>query len=567
MKNCALLPSVEYKNMRELIEGSCKKYNTRTAFSYRTSPQAKDPEKVTYSALCEDVRALGTELISRGYCGKHIVICGKMSYWWILSYLSLIASGAVIIPLDAEWGAQELASTAVFADSDYLFCDKEMADKASAIISLSDRINSAVILSGASGEEQETLGTLIGLGKMRIAKGDTSYFDNKLDPDSLCEIVFTSGTTGKGKGVMLTQKALLSDIANGLKYIEVSEKTLAVLPLHHTFGSTVNVLGHICSGTDIYLSMGVRYVLKELKAEKPGHLVLVPLYLETFYRKILANAKEQGRDKMLFRMMKVSNALRKIGIDKRRFFFKSVLEAFGGELSMVICGGAPLSQEIADAFESWGVDIINGYGITECSPLISVNRNKVGVKGSVGFVLPNDEVIIADPNDDGEGEIRIKGSNVMLGYYKNESATAEAFDKDGYFRTGDFGRLDADGALYITGRLKNLIILSNGKNVYPEEIESVFSSVPGVQDIVVYEGQSKRGLEHNAIVAEVFPDVEYLKANGIADMKKYLQKFVDDYNRNAVPYKKIGTVKIRTEEFPKNTLRKIQRFKIDRTID
>jgi len=424
-----------------------------------------------------------------------------------------------------------------------------------------------ILLNGKSTDGKERLKELIFAGGTKYEEGDNSYFENKLDPNALAIIVFTSGTTGKGKGVMLTQKMLLSNIAEGLKYIDVTEKSIALLPLHHTFGSTINVLGHLSKGAELYLSMGTRYVLKELKAEKPTHLVLVPLYLETFYRKIMANIKDKGKEAVVANMMKVSNGLRKVGIDRRRVFFKDILEAFGGKLQFVISGGAPISQELIDAFDAWGVTVINGYGITECAPLISVNRNKKQVKGSVGFVLPSDEVKIADPNDNGEGEIRVKGPNVMLGYYRDEAATADVFDEEGYFRTGDFGRLDSDGALYITGRLKNLIILSNGKNVYPEEIEKVFAAVPGVQDAIVYEGQSARGLEHNAIVLEIFPDAEYCKANGVEDMHAHMQKYIDEYNRIAVPYKKVGILKVRTEDFPKNTLRKIQRFKIDKTID
>ena len=566
MKNYALLSSVEYKNMRELVEDCCKKYSDRTAYSYRKNIKDKDSVKISFKQLGEEVCALGTEFISRGYTGKHVAVTGKMSYKWICTYLALISAGAVIVPLDAEWEAADLASTVAFAECEYLICDREMEEKANAILAEAN-IKEHVLINGKSTDGKERLKDIIFAGQTKYEEGDNSYFEQKLDPEALAIIVFTSGTTGKGKGVMLTQKMLLSDIANGLKYIEVSNKTIAVLPLHHTFGSTVNVLGHLCQGTEMYLSMGTRYVLKELKAEKPKHLVLVPLYLETFYRKIMANIKEKGKENLVANMMKVSNGLRKIGIDRRRVFFKDILEAFGGELRFVISGGAPISQELIDAFDAWGVTIINGYGITECSPLISVNCNKKQVKGSVGYVLPCDEVKIADPNEDGEGEIRVKGPNVMLGYYRDEQATAEVFDEEGYFRTGDFGKLDGDGALYITGRLKNLIILSNGKNVYPEEIEKVFSSVPGVQDAVVYEGQSKRGLEHNAIVLEIFPDAEYCAANGIEDMQAHIQKYLDDYNRNAVPYKKVGLLKIRTEDFPKNTLRKIQRFKIDKTID
>lgn len=566
MKNYALYSSVEYINMRELVAECCKKFSDKTAYSYRRNIKDKESVKVSYRRLGEEVCALGTEFISHGYAGKHVAVTGKMSYRWISTYLALISAGAVIVPLDPDWEAADLATTVAFAECEYLICDREMEEKANAILEKAN-IKEHILLNGKSTDGKERIKDLVFAGQTKYEEGNNSYFEQELDPNALALIVFTSGTTGKGKGVMLTQKMILCDIAEGLKYIQVTPKSIAVLPLHHTFGSTINVLGHLLGGCELYLSSGTRYVLKELKAEKPTHLVLVPLYLETFYRKIMANIKEKGKEKLVANMMKISNGLRKIGIDQRRVFFKDILEAFGGELQFVISGGAPISQELIDAFDAWGVTVINGYGITECSPLISVNRNKKQIKGSVGYVLTCDEVKIADPTEEGEGEIRVKGPNVMLGYYRDEEATAAVFDEEGYFRTGDIGKLDNEGALYITGRLKNLIILSNGKNVYPEEIENFFGSVPGVQDAVVYEGHSKRGLEHNAIVLEVFPDADYCKANGIDDMQAYMQKYLEDYNRTAVPYKKVAILKVRTEDFPKNTLRKIQRFKIDKTID
>jgi long-chain acyl-CoA synthetase len=217
-------------------------------------------------------------------------------------------------------------------------------------------------------------------------------------------------------------------------------------------------------------------------------------------------------------------------------------------------------------FEDIGISVLNGYGITECAPLIAVNRSRNVVEGSVGNVVDMDTVRIDEPNEDGEGEILVKGPNVMLGYYKNERATADAF-KEGYFRTGDYGRLTRDGILYITGRKKNLIILSNGKNVYPEEIENELVAIPGVQDVIVYEGQSVRGVTHSAIVAEIYPDFDYFDKNGIEDIREYFKPHIDQYNRGAVPYKKIAVLKVRKTEFPKNTLRKIMRFQLDMSID
>jgi long-chain acyl-CoA synthetase len=265
-------------------------------------------------------------------------------------------------------------------------------------------------------------------------------------------------------------------------------------------------------------------------------------------------------------MIKVSNGLRKAGIDRRSSFFKEIRAAFGGELKTVITGGAPVNPQILEFFDAIGISTLNGYGITECAPLISVNRSRNIVPGTVGNVLDMDIVTIDEPNEDGEGEILVKGPNVMLGYYKDEQATADAFDR-GYFRTGDYGTLTDAGILTITGRKKNLIILSNGKNVYPEEIENELAATPGILDIIVYEGQSRRGISHNAIVAEVYPDTDFMNANGITDVEAYLKPYVDAFNRKTVPYKKIAVLKIRRTEFPKNTLRKIMRFQLDMTID
>jgi long-chain acyl-CoA synthetase len=290
--------------------------------------------------------------------------------------------------------------------------------------------------------------------------------------------------------------------------------------------------------------------------------------LESFYRKINDTLKKSKKDKFLNRMIGVSNAARKTGIDLRKQLFAVVRNAFGGKLNTIVCGGAPINQKVVDFFQSVGITVINGYGITECSPLIAANRNDGTKNGRCGYPISTATVKIKNPDENGEGEIAVKGSSVMMGYYKDPDATAQTFDNDGYFLTGDYGKFDDHGYLYITGRLKNLIILSNGKNVYPEEIETELSSrIPGLLDVVVYEGISKRGQEHNAVVAELFFDAAFIKKEGVEDIHAYCRGFINDYNKNAVPYKKIGIFKIRDDEFPKNTLRKIMRFQIDKTIE
>lgn len=563
MKKEQLHEQHDFENMRHLVEWAAETYGEKTAYSYRLKASDKEIQKISFLKLRDDVRALASKLVRMGAKDKQCVLIGKFSYDWVITYFSVLSAGGVLAPLDRDWTEKDLCDTSVRADMAFLFCDKDIEAKA-AYIKENSGLSSEPIILNTDGEH--SLSALVEEGRQIYADDPDVYFNTEIDANKMSILVFTSGTTGKGKGVMLSQTNVLSDLSTVIPFVDFSDKTVGVLPPHHTFGSSVMIVGHAIIGSEIYISSGIRYITKELKEQKPGHLVIVPLYLETFYRKIQANIKEQGKEKLVSRMMKISNGLLKVGIDMRAKFFGSIRAAFGGEVKMIISGGAPINPDILHFFEGIGISTLNGYGITECAPIVSVNRTRRSIEGSVGPLLPIDTVKIDDPNEDGEGEICVKGSNVMLGYYKDENATKDAMTEDGYFRTGDYGKLEGD-VLFITGRKKNLIILSNGKNVYPEEIESEFMATPGVLEIIVYEGQSKRGMEHNAIVAEIYPDKEFFDKNGISDVYAYLKPFVDNYNRSAVPYKKIGVLKVRTEEFPKNTLRKIMRFKLDMSID
>ena len=347
----------------------------------------------------------------------------------------------------------------------------------------------------------------------------------------------------------------------------ISDKTLFALPMHHTYGSTVNLSGHIFMGSEFYISSGLKHILNELKMEQPKHLILVPLFVETFNKRIWSTAERQGKAKALRALIKVSNGMRKIRLDARRLLFGSILSQFGSKLRTIICGGAPLSRELVDTFDALGITLLNGYGITECSPLISCNRNLYQKAGSVGMPIVGEQVKIDNPNEDGEGEICVKGPNVMQGYYNEPEATAAVFDDEGYFHTGDVGYLDEEGWIYITGRVKNLIILSNGKNVYPEEIEMEISNVYGVSEVVVYAGESKSDKSKEIIVAEIYPDYDALKLRGIEDLVLYFEDEIKKINSRSVSYKTVNRIKLRQEPFPKNSTRKITRFKIDKTVD
>ncbi len=559
-----------FDTIREMVEDIGERYQGRVAYRYRVKPHDKEAVKVTYDEMRDHVRALGTEIVARGLQGKKICVIGKHTYPLIQTYYATMAVGSVWVPLDRDWSKEDLLETVRSGECDFLMCDVDIAEKGQFI---TENLGMPAPLY-LNGEGEDSLIAWREAGAKKFAENPDLYFNAPVDPDALAELVFTSGTTGQGKGVMLSQRNFMSDLQDVIPFIDFSTKCMNVLPPHHTYGSSVSIYGQNSIGCDVYISSGVKYILKELQEHKPGHLVAVPLYVETFYRRILKGIDEKGKfvAGLVKGLIKLNKSCHKIGLKPfDKMFKKMVLSAFGGELNMIISGGAPLNQEMADLFDGLGVKVLNGYGITECAPILAVNHNNYIVPGSVGPVLPIVECRIADADENGEGEIQVKGSNVMLGYFKNDEANAEAFTEDGFFRTGDAGRMEitkaGDRILYITGRFKNIIILSNGKNVYPEEIEGALSAVPGLVDIVVYEGQSRRGIAFNTIVAEIYPDKTFLDEKGITDPKAYFQKYVNEYNKTAVPYKKVGLVKVREDEFPKNTLRKILRRKMDMTID
>lgn len=564
--NYPLYETTIFEDFRVMTENVAKKYPDRIAISYKKNPQEKYTINKTYLETRDYIRNIGTELINIGCRDKHVALIGESSYEWICSYFSLMSIGAVVVPIDINMPVEDIGATLNFAECEFLFYSMAFESKLEALYPKVPGKITFISMGKSNLKNVLKLSDIEKKGSERYKNGDNSYYDYKIDRERLATIVFTSGTTGKGKGVMLSQKNIVTDMTQGMYNFSISPKTIKVLPPHHTFGSTVNFVGHFSQGSTIYISSGLKYISNEMIEQKPIHLVLVPLFLENMYKRIWASAQKKGKVKTLRKMMKISNILRKLGIDLRKKFFKSILEVFGGKLEMIICGGASLNQEIIDTFDAIGITVLNGYGITECSPLISCNRNKYQKKGSVGVPIIGELIKIKDPDQNGEGEICVKGPNVMLGYYKDPEATAEVFDQEGYFKTGDYGKLDEEGWLYITGRIKNLIILSNGKNVYPEEIETQISSIYGVSEVVVYAGESKGQRSKDVIVAEIFPDMEALRLKGIEDVKGYFNEQIKIINKKMVSYKAVKMIKIRHDEFEKNTSRKILRFTIDRNL-
>lgn len=559
--------------MRSLVEEAAQNFPEDIAISYKEHYSDKEVKRVSFTQWRDDVRSIGTELIARGLREKTIALIGENSYGWCCSFFAIMAIGSVVVPVDKDLNIDDIKGIIDTTESEALIFGKASEDKISEILSNKGFSTVSKLFSIADSskiadiQEVTSLNSLIIAGAKRYADGDNSYYDYKIDTNKLASIVFTSGTTGKGKGVMLSQANIGLDMTLGMYNFDITKKTLHVLPPHHTFGSTVNYVGHLSQGCEVYISSGIKHVSDEIREQQPTHLILVPAFLEVMNKKIWAAARKGGKEGLLKGMMALSNFLRKFGIDIRRKLFKSVLTPFGGKLEMIICGGAKLDEDIIRTFDSIGITVLNGYGITECSPLISANRNKYQKPGSVGTPILACRVKIDNPDENGEGEICVKGPNVMLGYFNNPEATAEAFDKDGYFHTGDYGRLDEEGWIYITGRKKNLIILSNGKNIYPEELEAEIQKIEGVSEVVVYAGESKVQKDKITIVAEIYPDFDLLKARGVENPQSYFDDQVKLINSKLPVYKAIKRVKLRDTEFQKNTSRKIVRFSIDKQID
>lgn len=576
-KNYPIYKTTFIDDMRSLVEEAAQNFPDSIAISYKDNYWDKEVKRVTFTQWRDDVRSLGTALISHGFREQNIAIVGENSYGWCCSFFGSMAIGSITVPVDKELPVEDIDGIITTTGCKAVIFGKASESKIKEILRngglktvntlISVATESTLGKEDLNGKVLTSIAAMQKEGAVLYENGDRSYYDYKIDPNKLASIVFTSGTTGKGKGVMLSQANIGLDMTLGMYNFDITRKTLHVLPPHHTFGSTVNYVGHLSQGCEVYISSGIKHVSDEIREQQPTHLILVPAFLEVMNRKIWTTARKSGKEGLLKMMMKVSDLLRKVGIDVRKKLFSSVLSAFGGKLELIICGGAKLDEDIINTFDSLGITILNGYGITECSPLISANRNKYRKPGSVGTPILACRVKIDNPDENGEGEICVKGPNVMLGYYNNPEATAEVFDKDGFFHTGDYGKLDEEGWIYITGRKKNLIILSNGKNVYPEEIEADLQKVEGVAEVVVYAGESRVQKDKITIVAEIFPDAELLKDKGIKDMQEYFEEQVKALNAKMPPYKAVKRVRLRDTEFQKNTSRKITRFNIDKTID
>ena len=529
-------------NLRQLIDLRAEESKDIVAFAYEKGKNRT--VKITYDLLKEQTEALGTAWFDMGIKNTRVAILGENSYNWLLTFFSVIGGNNIAVPIDKELSTNMIEKLIRDSGCSVLVYSGTYVD-------IVDELQKVLSIQFISMDE---LAVLIDKGKRLIDCGGREYIEHKVDEGCTAVLVYTSGTTGVSKGVMLSHKNFALDAYASCRNCKVDGDTLLLLPLHHTFGLVAGVFATMLYGDTIYINTSLRNLSSDFIKAKPQYLFLVPLFVETLYKNVWNTVEQKGKTKVLKAMIKVSNALLTVGIDVRKKLFRSVQSAFGGNLDAIICGGAPLNPKYIQGFRDFGINLLNGYGITECSPVVSVNRNEFYKDGSVGQILDECAVKIDHPNVNRIGEICVKGSIVMQGYYQMEKET-KAVLKDGWFHTGDLGYVDKDNFLYITGRKKNLLILSNGENVAPEELETLIQDIPLVGEVVVYEQNDK-------IKAEIYPDMEYAKKNYITDFETVLNKEVAHLNQSLPKFKRINKIVVRDTEFEKTTTKKIKRNKI-----
>lgn len=556
----------EIRDLKELLNLGCTRYKDSPSYLVKDVPGG-EYRSIPFSKLKEDVDAIGTELFSMGLGNKKIAVLGENSYNWVVTYLATTTGGGVIVPLDKELSRKELlhlvqrsGATAIAYGEKYRELIQGMREEAP---ELKYFINMDAL---KAGEDHGDLSweALRLAGKEKLNKGDTSFLEAEIDPESMCALLFTSGTTGMAKGVMLSHKNIASNVYNMSKLVHIKAPGvgLSVLPMHHSYEMTCHILTAIYQGVCVAVCEGLKHIAKNLVESKTTVMLGVPLVFEGTHKKVFKQATSSGKDKSLKKGLAISKKFKLYNqgyITKK--IFKDVHQATGGHVDLFIAGGAAMNAKVIEDFQAMGFPMIQGYGMTENSPIIAVNRDRFSKAESVGFPMPGTEIKIIEPDLKGVGEILCKGPSVMLGYYENPVETENVL-KDGWLHTGDYGYFDNEGFLYISGRKKNVIVTKNGKNVFPEELEYYLMESDHIEEAFVYGEADKEG---DAVVkAIIYPNFESIKENLVQDtdeaLRDFLKTVVENINEEIPLYKRIKRFAVRKTEFEKTTTKKIKRF-------
>ena len=554
------------KNYRDMISYSTEHYADRVAYKYKKNSNLKHVEYVekTYAQVGKDIKAFATALLNKGLEQKKIVVIGNNRYEWCVSYLAVTSGNMIIVPMDKALPDNEIENLVTRSEAEVAIFDKKYLEVMKKLKKDTNvNLQMLICMDDIKDNETEKFSELLQRGEELLKNGDEKYEKVEINPEKMSIMLFTSGTTNAPKAVMLSQKnicANLSDFASWVK-LYPTDTLLSFLPIHHTFECTVTFLYGFYSGCTVAFCDGLKYIQKNLVEYKVSVFVAVPLVLETMYKKVQKAIRDQGKDKLINRMIKISNGLLKCKIDLRKVIFKQILNNFGGNIRLVLYGAAPMDKETIVGFNNFGIELVQGYGLTETSPVIAAESDKEKMPGAVGLALPSLNVKIDNPDENGEGEILVKGPSVMIGYYHNDEENKKAF-VDGWFRTGDYGYITNDGFIYVTGRKKDIIVLRNGKNVYPQEIEFLINKLPYVTESLVY--QREKDKTDTMLCAKIVYDKDIIKEKlGEKTEKEYkdcIWNEIKEINKQLPVFKHIKKITITTEPFIKTTTQKVKRY-------
>lgn len=534
-----------FSSVKEMLELAVRDAGDKIAYKFKENDEIRE---VTFSQFVDTVTVLGAFINSISADKRHIACIGKNSYDWITAYITALRGNGVFVPIDKDLPEADIIHVITDSECTVVFCDQKYEELFKKNLEKLKNVEHFIVF-GKENDEDKFLSYSKALEKGK-ALDPSAFLAEESDPNELKLLVYTSGTTGFSKGVMLSEHNLVSSVYYGLMVSTVYDTGLSLLPYHHTYEAVSDILVSFHHHSTLCINESLPAILKNLVIYKPSYVYVVPAIAESMYKRIIKNIKKQGMEEQFNALVKKSNELRAQGIDKRREFFGFILEGFGGKLKKIVCGGAPIRPEVAKFFDDIGLDLINGYGITECSPLVCANHDMYNDFKTVGIKLPCIEWRIDQPNDEGIGEICVKGDIVMIGYYKQPELTAEVL-KDGWFYTGDYGYINEKDQLVISGRKKNVIVLNNGKNVYPEEIEGYIQDIDYINEVVV-SGETDKDGNESSLTAEVYLEEKKTPAEVLKSIKKACVELPI--------YKQITKVKIRDSEFPKTSSNKIKRF-------
>lgn len=558
----------DVENLRELIDGSVERFSQRPAFMVKDKTKGKFVS-ISYKKMQEDIRSLGTSLINLGLRGRKIAVIGENSYYWAISYFAIANGVGVVVPIDRELKEKEVANLLKRAEVSAVIYSKKMKKVMDEVLEdreLRKTLTYPIQMDLSDDEDGRiSLRRLLSHGMDLLDNGDRKYLDVEVDSDALAVLLFTSGTTGLAKGVMLSHRNIVSNTVNMSKYVKIIDGGvgLSVLPMHHTYEMTCHVITGLYQGMSIAICEGLKYIQKNLVEAQVNVMLAVPLIFEMMHKKILSKAKESGKDKTLRRMMNISRKFKlynKGNITRR--LFSNVHNVTGGKISQFIAGGAAINPQVIEDYEAMGFPIFQGYGMTECSPIIAVNKDRYSKAAAAGLPLPGTEVKIYNPDEKGIGEIICRGPSVMLGYYRDDDATREAL-RNGWLHTGDYGYFDQDGFLYVSGRKKSVIITKNGKNIFPEEVEFYLTESEYIEEALVH---GIDGLRNDDVIikAEIFPNYPLFENENPEVAEDYIEEkigeIIEKINDTVPKYKRIKRYYIRKTEFEKTTTKKIKRY-------